>query len=187
MNKNIILTGFMGTGKTEVSKILAGRLKKQRLCLDDMIEWKVGKPISEIFEQDGEAYFRKIESEMVAAVSKDRDVIIDAGGGVIINENNYKKLKEHGVIFCLTTSADTILERTEHYTHRPLLNTEDPKKKIEELLKERRKFYAKADYTIDTTDLTLEDVTDRIIEQMASLDKEQGHGDVSVWDTSPIL
>ena len=172
--KNIVLTGFMGTGKTVVSKILAELLKKQRLCIDDMIEWKVGKPISEIFKQDGEAYFRKIESEMAVSVSKDKDVIIDAGGGAIINENNFKRLKETGVIFCLTASADTILERTRHYTRRPLLNVPDPHSKITQLLQERQKFYAKADYTIDTTNLTPDEIADRIIEQMASLNKEQG-------------
>ncbi len=171
--KNIVLTGFMGTGKTEVSKILAERLKRQRLCLDDMIEWKVGKPISEIFEQDGEAYFRKIESEMVATASKDKDVIIDAGGGAIINENNLKRLKEHGIIFCLTASVNTILERTKRYTHRPLLNVVAPNKRISELLEQRQKFYQKADYTIDTTNLTLEEAADKIIKQMESLEKEQ--------------
>lgn len=171
--KNIVLTGFMGTGKTVVSKIVAERLKKQRLRLDDMIEWKVGKPISEIFEQDGEAYFRKVESEMVASASKDKDVIIDAGGGAIINEVNFKRLKEHGIIFCLTASVDAILERTKHYIHRPLLNIADPEKKISKLLEQRQKFYQKADYTIDTTNLTPEEVADKIIEQMESLEKEQ--------------
>ncbi len=173
--KNIVLTGFMGTGKTEVSKILAKRLKKQRLCIDDMIEWKVGKPISEIFKQDGEAYFRKIESEMTAAVSKDKDAIIDAGGGVIINENNYRRLKETGVIFCLTASVDAILERTKRSTHRPLLNAPDPHSKITELLQQRQKFYAKADYTIDTTTLTPDEIADRIIEQMALLEENEQH------------
>ena len=174
--KNIILTGFMGTGKTEASKILAERLKKQRLCLDDMIEWKVGKPISEIFEQNGETYFRRIESEMVSSVSKDRDVIIDAGGGAIINEQNYRRLKEHGVIFCLSASVDTILERTKHYRHRPLLNAPDPKEKVEKLLARREKFYKKADYTIDTTALTSEETADKILEYMK---RDVSKGDAS--------
>lgn len=162
--KNIVLTGFMGTGKTEVSKILAMRLKKQRLCLDDMIESKVGKPISVIFKEDSEAHFRKIESEIIASISKDKDVIIDAGGGAIINENNYKNLKGHGVIFCLAASADAIFKRTKHYANRPLLNTKDPKKTIAELLAQREKFYKKADYTIDTTGITVEEAADKIIE-----------------------
>ena len=173
--KNIVLTGFMGTGKTEISKILAARLKRQRLCLDDMIEWKVGKPISEIFAQDGEAYFRKIESEVVSAAAKDKNVIIDAGGGAIINENNLKRLQETGVIFCLVASVDAILERTKHYTHRPLLNTKDPRSKITELLGMRQKYYQKADYTIDTTNLAPNEVADKIMEKMKSLENYEQH------------
>ena len=169
--KNIVLTGFMGTGKTEASKLLAEKLKIKRLCLDDMIGWRVGKPIPEIFKEDGEEYFRKIESEIVTAVSKDKNVVIDAGGGAIINENNYKHLKEHGVIFCLTASVDVIIQRTQGYTHRPLLDAEDPRNKIVQLLKERQKFYIKADHTIDTTNLTSGDVADKIIEHMKASDE----------------
>lgn len=170
--KNIVLTGFMGTGKTEIGKILAERLKKQRLCLDDMIEWKVGKPIADIFTQDGEDYFRKIESEMVQTAARDKEVIIDAGGGAIINELNLKRLKETGIVFCLTASADAIFNRTKNYKHRPLLNVPDPRKKIAQMLLTREKFYKKADYTIDTTCLTMEEAADKIIEIMQSLEHE---------------
>ena len=171
--KNIVLTGFMGTGKTEVSKIIAERLKRQRLCLDDMIEWKVGKPIAEIFAQDGEEYFRKVESEIVAAAAKNKNVVIDAGGGAIINENNLKRLKETSVVFCLTASADTILERTKHYTHRPLLNVKNPLSAIVNLLKKRQQYYNQADSTIDTANLTQEEVADKIIAQMDILEKDE--------------
>ena len=165
--KNIVLIGFMGTGKTVVSKILAPRLKRQRLCIDDMIEWKVGKPIPRIFAEDGEPYFRKIESEMVAVVSKDRNVVIDAGGGVVMDEHNIKRLREHGVLFCLTARGDIILERTRKYMRvRPLLNTENPLKKIEDLLKERQEYYKRTDHTIDTSDITSDEVADKIIETM---------------------
>ena len=171
--KNIVLVGFMGTGKTEVSKILAQRLKKQRLCLDDMIEWKEGKPISKIFDEDGEEYFRKVESEMVASVSKDKGFVIDAGGGTIINPANLKRLKETGVIFCLEADADTILKRTKGYAHRPLLNTDNPKLKIEQLLKARRPYYEKSDYIIDTASISPDEAADKIISIMVSLEEEK--------------
>lgn len=171
--KNIVLVGFMGTGKTVVSKILASRLKKQRLCIDDMIEWKTGEPISRIFKENGEPYFRKVESEIVSAVSKDKEVVIDAGGGVVINEQNVKHLKEHGVIFCLTASPEVILERTKGYTHRPLLNAGEPSQRIRELLKERAEYYQLADYTIDTSDLTPDEVADRIIKIMEEQESEK--------------
>jgi len=162
--KNIVLVGFMGTGKTEVGKIVARRLQRQRLCLDDMIEWKVGKPIIQIFKEDGEARFRKIESEIVKAAAKDKNVVIDAGGGVVIDENNVKYLKEYGLIICLSARPEVIYDRTKGHLHRPLLNTPDPVASIGELLKRREEYYDRADYKIDTSEVSLEEVADKVIE-----------------------
>ncbi|MBN1404889.1 MAG: shikimate kinase [Candidatus Omnitrophica bacterium] len=161
--KNIVLTGFMGTGKTEVSKIIEARLKIPRLCLDDMIEKSAGRKISDIFKVYGEPHFRKIESDMVALASDKTGVVIDAGGGAIINEDNLKNLKRTGIIFCLSASADAIFERIRRNASRPLLNTKDPKNIIAELLVKRAPFYKKADYTIDTTALTPDKAADEII------------------------
>jgi shikimate kinase len=171
--KNIVLVGFMGTGKTEAGKILATRLKRQRLCIDDMIEWKVGKPISRIFQEDGEVYFRKVESDIISAVSKDKNVVIDAGGGVVINEHNVRRLKEHGVLICLTARPEIILERTEGYMHRPLLNTQDPLGSIKRLLEERAEYYKRADYTIDTSDMKIDEVADKIINIMEEQESDK--------------
>jgi shikimate kinase len=171
--KNIVLVGFMGTGKTVVSKILASRLKRQRLCTDDMIEWKVGKPISRIFEEDGEADFRKIESDIVAAAARDRNAVIDAGGGVVIDEHNIRRLKEHGVLFCLEARPEEILERTRNYTHRPLLNTANPVEKIRGLLQERSEYYKRADHMISTSGLTPNEVADKIAEIMATVESDK--------------
>jgi len=162
--KNIVLVGFMGTGKTEVGKIVAQRLERQRLCLDDMIEWKVGKPIVQIFKEDGEEQFRKVEAEVVKAASKDKNVVIDAGGGVVIDENNVKHLKEHGLIICLSARPEVIYNRTKGHMHRPLLNTPDPVASIRDLLESRRAYYDRADYKIDTSDVSLEEVADKVIE-----------------------
>ncbi|NQT95527.1 MAG: shikimate kinase [Candidatus Omnitrophica bacterium] len=162
--KNIVLVGFMGTGKTEVGKIVAQRLQRQRLCLDDMIEWKVGKPVVRIFKEDGEPYFRKIEAEVVREASKDKNVVLDAGGGVVIDENNVKYLKEHGILICLMARAEVIYQRTKGHLHRPLLNTPDPVASIDKLMKEREEYYNRADYKIDTSDVPLEEVADKVIE-----------------------
>jgi shikimate kinase len=162
--KNIVLVGFMGTGKTAVGKLLAARLKKQRLCLDDMIEWKIGKPIVEIFESDGESFFREVEKEIVKAASRDKDAVIDAGGGVVIDEENVKRLKEHGMIICLQARPEVIYERTKGLLHRPLLNTPDPVESIKALLDEREQYYNRADYTIDTSELTPDEVVEKIID-----------------------
>jgi shikimate kinase len=162
--KNIVLVGFMGTGKTAVGKLLAARLKKQRLCLDDMIEWKIGKPIVDIFEQDGEAFFRKVEKDIVKSASHDKDAVIDAGGGVVIDEENVKRLKEHGVVICLRARPEVIYERTKGLLHRPLLNTPNPVENIRILLDKREQYYSRADYTIDTSELSPDEVVERIID-----------------------
>jgi shikimate kinase len=161
--RNIVLVGFMGTGKTAVGKLLAARLKKQRLCLDDMVEWKIGKPIVDIFEQDGEAFFRKVEKEIVRAASRDKDAVIDAGGGVVIDEENVKRLKEHGIIICLRAKPEVIYERTKGHLHRPLLNAPNPVESIRALLDRREQYYNRADYTIDTSELSPDEVVDKII------------------------
>lgn len=166
--KNIVLVGFMGTGKTVVSKLLASCLKRQRLCLDDMIEWKVGKPITRIFEEDGEAYFRKVESKVIEAVSHDKNSIIDAGGGVVIDEDNVKRLKERGVVICLAARPEVIYERTRAYSHRPLLNKPDPVGSIRGLLDKRRAYYERADYTIDTSDASPKEIVAKILKIMES-------------------
>ncbi len=169
--KNIVLVGFMGTGKTRVGKLLAAQLKRQRLCLDDMIEWKVGKPITKIFQDDGEHFFRKIESEVVKAASRDKNAVIDAGGGVVIDVNNIKRLKEHGTVICLIARPEVIYERTKGSMHRPLLNTNDPVASIGELLNKRKEYYQRADYTIDTSDSSPEDIVVKILEIMNTKNK----------------
>jgi len=162
--KNIVLVGFMGTGKTVVGKLLAVRLKRQRLCLDDMIEWKMGKSIVEIFQQDGEAFFRKVEKYIVKTVSRDKNAVIDAGGGVVLDEDNVKRLKENGVIICLSARPEVIYERTKGQIHRPLLNSQDPISAIRALLNKRQAFYGCADYNIDTSEITPDETAERILE-----------------------
>jgi len=167
--KNIVLVGFMGTGKTMVGKLLATHLKRQRLCLDDMIEWKVGKPIKRIFKEDGEGYFRKIESEVVRAASHDKSVVIDAGGGVVIDIDNVKRLKERGTVICLVARPEVIYDRTKGSLHRPLLNTPDPVTSIRDLLDKRQRYYNRADYTIDTSDLAPEEIVVKILDIMKQI------------------
>ena len=171
--KNIVLVGFMGTGKTAVGKLLAARLNKQRLCLDDMIEWKIGKSIVEIFEQDGEGFFRTVEKEIVRAASHDKDVVIDAGGGVVIDEENVKRLKSHGIIICLRARPDVIYERTKGHLHRPLLNMPNAVESIKEMLDKREQYYSRADYTIDTSDITPDEIAEKIIN---IVEKKDHHG-----------
>jgi shikimate kinase len=160
--KNIVLVGFMGTGKTVVARLLAKKLKRDFLELDDMIEKKEGLAIKDIFEQKGESYFRRIEKEVVKDACQHKDVVIAAGGGVILDEENLRNLKEDGIVICLKASPDTILKRTKGLKTRPLLNVPDPEKRIAELLKQREPYYNKADLSIDTDKLSIEQIADKI-------------------------
>jgi shikimate kinase len=153
----------MATGKTSVGKELARRLKKNFFDLDDLIEQKESMRIADIFKEKGESYFRKIEKEVVQGVSRQSDLVVGCGGGAIANAENLAILKKSGLIICLKADIDTIINRSKGTGQRPLLNVEDPQSRIRELLKKREKFYSKSDHTIDTTNLDINAVVDKII------------------------
>ena len=161
--KNIVLVGFMGTGKSAVGKKLAEKLKRDFLELDDSIEAKEKMPIKDIFEKKGEPYFRMVEKEVIKEASSRKNIVISAGGGAIVDEENFKNLKNSGTIIYLKASLETILKRTKGLKTRPLLNVPDPKKQIEELLKKREPYYNKADFSIDTDNITAEQVAENIL------------------------
>jgi len=154
----------MGTGKSRVGEKLAQKLGREFLELDDIIEKKEGMPIKEIFEKEGEDYFRKIEKEAVKEAAKREGIVMSAGGGAIIDEENVNHFKDNGILICLEASVDVILQRTKAHTCRPLLNVPDPRKKVEELLKERAAYYKKADFCVNTDNLTIEQIVKKIIE-----------------------
>jgi len=166
--KNIILVGFMGTGKTTIATAIANRLGMRYVSTDDMIEKSEKRTINEIFTKDGEEYFRDVESKAVREASEMENAVIDAGGGAVIRDENIANFKSRGVIICLTAEEETIFERTKKYKHRPLLNVEDPKMKIRALIAKRAPYYAKADYTIDTGKLTARQVVEKIVEIMGA-------------------
>ena len=153
----------MGTGKSAVGKKLAEKLKMDFLELDDSIEAKEKMSIKDIFEKKGEPYFRLVEKEVVKEASSRKNIVISTGGGAIVDEENFKNLKDSGIIICLKASPDTILKRTKGFKTRPLLNVLDPKKQIEELLRKREPYYNKADFIIDTDNITTEQVAENIL------------------------
>ncbi|MFH1092643.1 MAG: shikimate kinase [Candidatus Omnitrophota bacterium] len=161
--KNIALVGFMGTGKSTIAALLAKELQAEYIDLDGKIEEKEGMDIVDIFSQKGELYFRKVEKDIVAKISRDEDKIIACGGGVVLDEENVETIKKNGFMICLEATPEVILKRTKNYKHRPLLNVADPKSKIDELLKKRKPYYAKADYTLDTSGLSTHEVVAQIL------------------------
>lgn len=166
--RNIILVGFMGTGKSAVGRLLARRLKRPFMDLDRWIEKKAGRTVAQIFSGSGEAQFRELEAQAVQEVTPRSGQVIAAGGGVLLRDENVKRLKENGLLVCLTASADVILKRTlASPTSRPLLNGPDSKERIEELLALRALSYAQAHVTIDTSGLLVEEVVEEIVKEMA--------------------
>jgi len=166
--KNIVLVGFMGSGKTTIATKLANELGLRYISTDDLIEKREKRTINEIFTKSGEDYFRDVESGVIRGLSGREGLVIDTGGGVVIREENLANLKSVGVVICLTADEETIMARTKKYKHRPLLNVEDPKLKIRTLLAKRAPFYAKADHCIDTGKFTVRQVVEKIIEIVTS-------------------
>ena len=162
--RNIVLTGFMGTGKTEVGKELSRMLDMKLIDVDTEIEAGQGMKIADIFGTFGEQHFRDVESEMIRKMAAMENVIISTGGGAVLREENMSVLREKGIVFCLRAGPETILRRTSGNADRPLLNVEDPLARIGELLDYRRPFYDKAGIVIDTEDKTPIRVAEEIAE-----------------------
>lgn len=154
MRENLVLIGFMGTGKTSLGKLLANRLGRGFVDLDQKIERAAGMTIPKIFELHGEKYFRELEKKAVREVSERKNLVIATGGGTVKDAENVRLLKNSGVIICLTTEPEEIFRRTERHGERPVLDGggEERLETIKKLLAEREIFYSQADYTIDTTD-----------------------------------
>jgi len=161
--KNIYLVGFMGTGKTSVGCELAKKKKWQFVDLDDLIELREKRAIADIFAKNGEPYFRRVEKQVLKEVAKEKKFVVATGGGIVIDPENIKIMKESGVIICLAATPEVVLRRTSGYAHRPLLNVKGPKKQIELLLKLRAPYYALADRTIDTSKLSVGRIIQNII------------------------
>lgn len=162
----------MGTGKTTIATQVANRLKMKYVSTDSLIEKREKRTINEIFTDSGEEYFRDIESDVIRQVSSESGMVVDTGGGVVLREENMANLKSGGIVICLSAAPETILERTKKYKHRPLLNVDDPKRKIMDLLSKREVFYARADHSIDTGSLTVRQVVDEIV-KIAAADKDK--------------
>ncbi|MBN1476707.1 shikimate kinase [Candidatus Sumerlaeota bacterium] len=161
--RNIILVGFMGAGKTAVSHLLAERLGWERIDTDDLIVECAGKSIPEIFAQDGEPHFRDLETEVIRGLGEREHTVISTGGGCVMRDGNMRALAEAGMVVHLAARPDVIMDRCEGDTNRPLLQVEDPMARIQELLDLRAPHYARAHHTVDTSDLTLEEVAEMII------------------------
>jgi shikimate kinase len=159
----IILVGFMGTGKSVVGKRLAERLGRPFVDTDALIVEAAGQTIPRIFAAEGEAGFRERETAVLRDLASTDGAVVATGGGVLGREENVLLLRGMGPLICLTAHPERILERTRPWSDRPMLaGAADPRLAVEQLLGERAAHYARADFTIDTSDRTVEEVVDEI-------------------------
>jgi shikimate kinase len=162
LRKNVILVGFMGTGKSSTGRALASRLRMRFVDLDRIIEHRAGKTIARIFAEDGETAFRELERKVVAELTTQRGLVVATGGGVVLDPRNIEALDRAGTVVCLTASVDTIMERVAGDTTRPLLAGERPRERVMELLEARRPVYESFARRIDTSTLAPREVAERI-------------------------
>lgn len=160
----IFLIGFMGTGKTTVGAKLAEELG-WRLCDSDAeIVSREGRTIPELFAAEGEAYFRDVETSVLADLADEERTVITTGGGVVLREQNRTLMRDKGLVVALTAQADEIVRRVQEDPNRPLLQTgQDLRTRVEELLAARAGLYEWADVTIDTTGRGLLEITHEIV------------------------
>jgi len=153
--KNIVLIGFMGCGKSLTSNKLAEILDRRVISTDKLVEQREGQSIAEIFKRSGEEYFRGVEKEIIKEISDQSGMIIDCGGGVVMDDENMVNLKKNGRVIYLAASPESLYSNVKHRSHRPLLSVVNPKLKITELLEERKPYYEKADVTINVDHRTI--------------------------------
>jgi shikimate kinase len=163
---NVILTGFMGTGKSTVGRLLAARLGYRFVDTDEWIVAQDGRSIPAIFAQSGEAAFRRWEVRASQTLAAERGLVIATGGGLLLNPANVATLSATGPIFCLTARPETIWQRLEgDGTERPLLNHLHPARRIQELLQERAEAYGRFPQ-IPTDDRTPEQIVEQIAQHL---------------------
>ncbi|MDK2918452.1 MAG: shikimate kinase [Candidatus Petromonas sp.] len=171
MKKNIVLIGFMGTGKTTVGKKVAEKISLSFIDSDEEIVKKSGMSINEIFNRFGEEYFRKIEGEVIEELSNLEGYVISTGGGIVKNQENILNLKGKGAIIYLNGSAKKIEENIKKDAdNRPLLKTDNVLNKIISLLEERKDLYRKAmDFEIIIDSLSVDEVAEKVIDIYRSI------------------
>ena len=167
---NVYLIGFSGSGKSAIGRRLARRMRRKHVDMDDEIVARSGTPIPEIFRREGEPGFRSREKELLEELSGRKRLIVSTGGGVPLAPGNRAAMAKSGVIVCLEAKPDFLYGRLKRHLGdeskgqvRPLLEGDEPKKRIEALKEYRQRFYATADWTVHTDDLTTDEVVREVI------------------------
>lgn len=172
MNRNIILVGLMGAGKTTVGRALAKKLQRRFIDSDHEIEARTGASIPLIFEIEGEEGFRQREAEVIRDLASQPGIVLATGGGAILRPENRAALKAGGIVIYLRASISSILQRTSHDKSRPLLQTADPRRRLEELTRVREPLYLEvADMVIETGRPNVQSLVQTILTELDRLDQ----------------
>jgi shikimate kinase len=164
---NIFLVGPMGAGKTSIGRQLAEALGMDFCDSDHEIEARSGATIPWIFDVEGEEGFRKREQTMIDELSQRQNIVLATGGGAVLSETSRNYLKTRGTVIYLSASIDLLLERTQRDRNRPLLQTENPRARLEELMQIREPLYREvADIVLETDDSSIRHTVNRIIKQL---------------------
>lgn len=170
MDKPIVIIGFMGTGKTTVGQMVASRLQRRFLDLDDVVVQVAGKPIADIFREEGEGGFRRREKAALEQALADTHTVIATGGGAACREDNLSLLLERGRVVALSATPEEVLRRTGRASGRPLLDgASDPLTAARHLLSQREAFYGRAHIQIDTVGKRPEQVAAQVLTALADL------------------
>ncbi|MEK7286840.1 MAG: shikimate kinase [Nitrospirota bacterium] len=166
--RNVVLIGFMGTGKSAVGRRLAKAVSFRFVDTDQIIEKRVGKKIADLFLEEGEGRFREVEMEVVREVMSGQGVVVSTGGGAVIRQENRDLFSQNGTVVYLTARPDIILDRAgRRPQQRPLLQGDDPMSTIKRLIDEREPFYRQtAQFSVDTSDLSIEVAVSKIKEMV---------------------
>jgi shikimate kinase len=162
--RNLILVGFMGSGKSSVGREIARRCALRFLDTDSMIRQRYGKSITEIFAVDGESMFREEEHHVLLRLRGAQKMVLATGGGIVLQARNRSLLRSLGAVVWLTAEEEVIWERISRRQNRPLLQTDDPRSTIRHLMATRYPLYQEtADVTIETSELTHQEVATRVL------------------------
>jgi len=163
---NIVITGFMGTGKTTVGRRVAELLKLPFFDVDDSIKRQTGHTIADLFRLKGESAFRALESATVQELSMQDKAVIATGGGSLMNPQNREFLEKRGILVCLTARSGTLLERLKDDLTRPLLAGETMPERVDRLMQERQAVYAMCPIQIATDGKTINQVAEEVVQQV---------------------
>src|SRR5439155_2593886 len=180
LSMNLVITGFMGTGKTSVARLVARLFGRECVDMDELISAREGRPVAQVFREQGEAYFRDREAEVCRELGARDDLVIATGGGTLLSDDNRAVLARRARLFCLDASADEIARRVGADSLRPLLGATESSgslvERITSLLKQREAAYALIPHHVGTDALTPEQVAQQVVacaQQTLSVDLQR--------------